>query len=151
MLKSFPTEDIGMFLGVFEKEDNPWFRTFKEIVYSYSDDFQFFHTFDKETGEKFGCKQKDCLVTMFPERVKSPYDDERQARIALSPEKLLDFDIVTKHLYEAARPLVGHMSNYMKVMNVFRGTFPRVVLYMDVDFEGFGFKGNFYKYKRKSI
>ncbi|KII74080.1 Protein disulfide-isomerase A4 [Thelohanellus kitauei] len=137
-------EYIGMFLAVIDEEGNYWHKVFEELVFMTSDDFIYFHTFNKQAGLRFGCAERNCLITIFPDPVKSPYDDQYQKLFALNPQQLGDLDTVLKHVRKACRPLVGYFNNYMSVQNIYQGMYPRGILFMDVDFEEYEYKENLY-------
>ncbi|KAF0992226.1 hypothetical protein HZS_1795 [Henneguya salminicola] len=141
-------EDLGIFVALISSKTSSWFIVYEEIVYRMGDHYKFYHTFDREIGRSFGCQQTSCLITIYPERLNSPYDEQILKENQLTKTELANYDLVEKYIKRTCRPLVGHLSNYVNVLNVYKGLFPKVILYMDVDFSSFAFKENQFSIKQ---
>ncbi|KAF1744081.1 hypothetical protein MXB_4859, partial [Myxobolus squamalis] len=148
IIRKHDKHGLGMFVASFASQKSSWFAVYQEIVHTMRDHHKFFHTFDKETAKKFGCKNLNCLTTIYPEHLQSPYDSEFLRDYQLSISDLTDIDQVKKYILRTCRPLVGHLTNYVHVSDIYRTVFPKAVLYMDVNLKGYEYKENQFYIKK---
>jgi len=119
--------DEPVFLGVFDNEEDEFFKLFVEANNDLRDDYVFGHTFDAAVKTFFKLKQS-AIVIIHPEHLVSKHEKRYQmfTDVSGSPSEVQEF--YKKHHV----PLVGHMQQHTEKRFAKR---PLVVVYYDVNFD----------------
>ncbi|XP_002732815.1 protein disulfide-isomerase A4-like [Saccoglossus kowalevskii] len=126
LLISNKESDISV-VGFFESKDDELYQTYLDTGNSLRDDFDFMHTFDKESRDYYKAKPGN-IVMFVPERFQSKYEEKRYVwdKSTATTEELKEF------YKEHQTPLVGERTTDNQEKRYSKK--PLVVVYYTVDF-----------------